>query len=194
MEQRNTTDGDTANGSLQILGDSQGGGTFNTAYGTWDQTFTFSQGMQNAEIEFSYRHFHDGRTEAGEDSSVFYFLDGNYTEVNRAVGVNGNGANIDTGWTTFTISLGDVAAGYSFNLDLGFVHWSGNAANEDAFARFDDFAITGDVTTTSPDVYTAGNTTLDADSGSVNTVNGDAGADTIYGSSGTNVLNGGADA
>ena len=188
---RNTGDGDAANGSLQIYADSTGG-AYSTAYGTWSQTFTFSQDLANAEISFSYRHVHDADTENGEDSSVFYFLDGAYTEVNREAGQNGGGNGVDTGWVTRTVSLGDVTAGSSIDFDLGFVVWDANANNEDSFARFDDFIITGDYT--APDTYTGGNSIVDADDGSINTVNGDAGNDTIYGSSGQNALNGGAGA
>ncbi len=179
---RITNDGDAANGALEVYIDRTG--NFDDSYGIWQSSFTVSQDLTDVEVSFSYRHWHSTDNDNGEDSYAVYGLDGNYNFFNIAYG---SGGETDTGWQTFTVNLGDVTAGTTFNFDLGAYHTGATWTNEDAYVRFDDFIVTG----TGVGGQVAGNSTQDADYYESNVLNGGDGNDTLHGSSGSDILNGG---
>lgn len=181
---RITNDGNLADGALEVEIENSNG-NFSNAFGYFTETITFTQDLQNAELSFFYRHIHANQNDNGEDSSVFYNL-GSTVFISDAFG---SGGAFDSDWTEYTVSLGDVSAGDSIDLILGIIHYGSSRNNEDATARFDDIAVTGD-----PLIYTPGVSTQDADAANANILNGGAGNDTLYGSSGNDTLNGDAGA
>ncbi|MBI1326972.1 MAG: type I secretion C-terminal target domain-containing protein [Alphaproteobacteria bacterium] len=184
---RDTGDGNFANGSLEI--DIQNtNGNFSNAWGYYARTITYTQDMNSAQLDFYYRHIHANQNDNGEDSLVYYTIDGgtNWNLISTALG---SGGATDTGWVQQTVNLGNVTAGNSIDLRFAILHTGSSGNNEDATARFDDVTITGANVTS----QTAGYSTTDADVNEVNIIDGGNGNDTIYGSSGNDILNGGAD-
>ncbi|MCB1532175.1 MAG: type I secretion C-terminal target domain-containing protein [Alphaproteobacteria bacterium] len=193
---RITTDGNTANGALQVYIDGQNNNSFTNASGSWDASVSHTADLTNVQITFSYRHILDSANDSGEDSQVWfefngvtYDASGGNSFVHEHQGANGGGPDDDTGWVTVTIDLPDLTANTTYNLSLGILHTGANRSNEDAEVRFDDITITGDEPATGGPA-----TTNTADIGETNVVNGGDGNDIIYGSSGTDTLNGDAGA
>ena len=191
---RITTDGNTANGSLRVLVDRTG--TYTNASGSWDASVSHTTDLTNVQITLSYRHISQSSNDNGEDSQVWlefngttYDASGGNSFINEHLGVNGGGADDDTGWVTVTIDLPDMTASTAYNLSIGVLQTNGTWTNEDSEVRIDDITITGD----EPSVG-GPPTTNNADIGETNTVNGGSGADLIYGSAGTDTLNGDAGA
>ena len=180
-------DGDAANGSLEV-DIHHTNGSADPGLGYFYDTITFTQSMTNAQLTFSYRHIHANQNDDGENSQVFYDLNGGGIDYFIST-ANGSGGAFDSDWQTVTHNLGSVTAGDSFTLYLGLYHTGANRNNEDATARFDDITITGDVAS-GGGTLTAGYGTADADVNEANIVNGNDGDDTIYGSSGNDTLNG----
>lgn len=185
---RITTDGNNANGSLEIT-ITNNNGNFSNAYGFWSQTINFVQDLENVEISFYYRHNHASQNDNGEDSHVFYDLDGGSITNFISTGL-GSGGALDTGWQLYTISLGSVSSGSSYDLRLGLWHDGSSGNNENAWARFDDVVISGETAGVAGPL-TAGYSITDADVNSSNILYGGDGDDTLYGSSGNDTLNGG---
>lgn len=181
------SDGGAANGSLTV-DIHHSNGSANTGLAYFYDTITFTQTMTNVQLSFAYRHEHANQNDNGEDSYIFYDLNGGSIDY-YIDGAFGSGGAYNSGWQTQTHSLGSVTAGDSFTLYLGLYHTGASGNNEDATAWFDDITITGDVVSGGGSL-TAGYSTVDADAGSANVINGGAGSDTIYGSSGNDTLNG----
>ncbi|NQZ14279.1 MAG: type I secretion C-terminal target domain-containing protein [Alphaproteobacteria bacterium] len=179
-----TTDGDAANGSLEVYVDRTG--THSNSSGTWDSSITPTAATTNAQITFSYRHFHHTRNDTGEDSEVYFEFNG--TVIDTSGGTSflsqalGSAGETDTGWTTVTINLPDLTASTTYNFSIGILHSGSNGNREDAYVRIDDVSITGDQSITAL-------TTMDT--GETNVLNGGGGNDTLYGSAGDDTLNGG---
>jgi Ca2+-binding RTX toxin-like protein len=187
---RITSDGAaTASGALQVYIDGQNNSSFTNASGNWGDSYTATANLTDVQITFSYRHIHSTNNDNGEDSGVWFTLDGTRYDDTGGNGylsiAYGSGGETDTGWVTVTIDLPDLTSGNTYNIAMGITHAGASRANEDAEVRFDDIFMTAGETYGS-----AATATADADENEVNVVNGGNGDDTIYGSSGTDTLNG----
>lgn len=181
-----TTDGNTANGSLEVAIDGLDSTSSTNISGSWD--YALSAGgsdLTNVQISFSFRHWMSSQTDNGDDTYVYLDFDGTYYDqsggnsyVSLLEGHGGTGADDDTGWITVTIDLPDLTAGNVYNLSLGIFQTSENNATETSYVKIDDVTITG---------IAYGDNDLDT----VNTLNGGAGNDTLHGSGGADILNGG---
>lgn len=163
-------DGGAANGSVQVRKDTASAGD---ASGSYDGSVTIgSSNMINGQITFSYRHWHSGHNDAGEDSYVYFSLNG--TIIDTSGGTNplssafGAGGGFNSGWITATIDLGNLDADQTYNFSIGLHHTGGGGNFEDAYVRIDDVLLTAD------EVIPA-NTTI---------LNGQDGLDDLYGAAG----------
>ncbi len=143
-------DGDTANGSLQV-DIVRNGGTFSNASGLYSTEFFSAGSATNTQVIFSYRHTHANQNDNGEDSSVFFVLNGTLYDqfggngfINTALG---SGGATDTGWVTVTLDLPDLTANSLNTISFGLYHTGSNGNNEDARVRFDDITVQAEVTT-----------------------------------------------
>ncbi len=182
-----TTDGNTANGALEILVDRTGNHT--NSSGSWDTTYIATANRSNVQITFSYRHTHNSQNDVGEDSEVWlefngttYDTSGGNSFISQALG---SGGAFDSGWITVTIDLPDLISGNAYNLSMGILHSGSNKNNEDAAVIFDDITLMSSTTS-----GTVSSVTADADVASTDIINAGAGNDTLYGSSATVTLNG----
>ncbi|MEZ5902635.1 MAG: PA14 domain-containing protein [Alphaproteobacteria bacterium] len=183
------SDGNLANGALEVTVDGQNNSAFTNGSGTWDGSYTAGSNLSGVQVSFAFRHTHASANDAGEDSAVYFEFDGTIYDtaggnsfLSQALGSDGA---TDTGWITVTIDLPDLVSGNTYNFSMGILHDGSNRSNEDAEVRFDDFYLIGGTTSGS-----AATAVDDADAAYTNVINGGAGSDTIYGSSGVNTLNG----
>ena len=175
-----TSDGNNANGALEIYFDGGNGGNARTDLsGSYDYTFNLANDTTSVVLDFAYRAAGQN-FDAGELLSVMVDFQGSQSTITTV----GPGT-YDTGWITTTVSLGDLTAG-NYTLKIGGYLTQANRNNEDAVVRIDDVTVTGDVTSAIEEDYDAG-----GGEGTVNYVSGDANNDTIYGSRGTDTLIGG---
>ena len=187
-----TNDGYLANGALRIVVDTQNNNAFTNASGNFSASYTAASNISGVQVSFAYRHILDRDTEAGEDMQVWFEWDGTLYDgsggngwISELFGVDGGGADEDTGWQTVTINLPDMVSGNTYNFEMGLFHPGASRDNEGGEVLFDDFVLTGGSPSGSASGFVA-----DADADSTNIVNAGGGNDTIYGSSGINVLNG----
>lgn len=165
-----TTDGDTANGALQVYVDQTANNkSFSNASGTWGTSVTNGTDyLTDVQITFSYRHVHDAANDAGENSQVWFEFDGATYDAsggNSYISQLVGGGASDTGWIQVTINLPDLAAGATYDLAMGILHLGSNRTDEDAYVMIDDVTLTGSL-------------------GILTTLNGEGGADNLYGSNG----------
>ncbi|MCB9990735.1 MAG: type I secretion C-terminal target domain-containing protein [Rhodospirillales bacterium] len=147
---RNTSDGDTANGSLEVdIG--RNGSTYGGAEGHWTTTLSYAADVTNTQITLSYRHTHANQNDNGEDSHVYVILNGTRYDqfggngyISEAFGIGGA---FNSGWQQITIDLPDLTANTTYTLELGMIHTGSNRNNEDATVRFDDVTVDGTVDT-----------------------------------------------
>lgn len=182
-------DGDAGNGSLEIDITGQNGTTETDVSGTLSVGVNAANQVLNSQITFSYRIDHAGQHEGNEDFSFYFAVDGTQFDTSGGSGpVVTVDDGVDTGWVSVTIDIGTLSAG-AHTLTWEAYKNQHNAGNESSFFRLDDITLSGDEVTGTT-TQSAGNETLDADSGETNILNGGAGADTLYGSSGNDTLNG----
>lgn len=163
------TDGNTANGSLEVYIDGLDNNASTNISGNWNQTFNVTNDVTNVQLTLAYRHWHSTRNDNNEDSQVYIEIDG----VQYGTGGNnfisealGSGGQTDTGWVQVTLNIADLAAG-NHTIAMGILHTAENRSDEDSYVRFDDVSLTGDETSTN-----------------VTVLNGQDGLDNLYGSDG----------
>lgn len=180
-----STDGNTANGSAEIYIDGWNNSSYNNASGTFTYSYTATDDATNVTLDFSYRHYHSNRNDNGEDSYVYFSMNGtNYDQSGGNSYIDaayGSGGTTDTGWQTVTINLPDMTAGSTYDLSFTLYQNRASRKNEDSWMRLDDIALHGDTSVTTATV---------GDAGSVNVLHGDAGNDVLYGSAGADTLYG----
>jgi hypothetical protein len=172
---RSTTDGNTANGSLEIYIDGVSNATSTNISGSWDASITPTDDMVGVQITFAYRHFAQADLDLGDDTEVYIDFNGTIYDdlggnsfISQTLGANGGGANDDTGWVTVTVDLPDLTASTTYSLSIGILQTAENSGNEDSYLRIDDLILDGDV----------------YDTTAITTLNGQDGDDQLYGSTG----------
>lgn len=166
---RDTGDGDTANGSLEVYIDGQNNTASANSSGAWSQTFNLAGAESGVQLNLSYRHWHHASNDNGENSWVYVEVDG----VRYGVGGNdyisealGSGGTTDTGWVQITLDIGTLAAG-NHTITMGIFKNAENGNSEDSYVRFDDLSLTSTEA-----------------AGAVTVLSGQNGLDTLYGSGG----------
>ncbi len=170
---RDTSDGDAANGSLEVYIDGQNSSSSTNMSGAWSQTFNLADAVSGVDLSLSYRHWHADSNDTGEDSRVYVEIDG----VRYGVGVNdyisqalGSGGETDTGWVQIVLDIGNLTAG-NHTLTMGIFQTAENNSNEDSIVRFDDLTLA-----------------YSTPAGAVTTINGETGQDALYGSDGREIF------
>ncbi len=172
---RITTDGDIANGSLEIrLGGVDNTSITNGMASAFFETFNKTSSTSDIILRFSYRHIHGSEFDADENSQAGFQIDGNpFNIVSSFSGNGGGGADDDSGWITVNTNLGNIATGNHNVIFAGFLNQKTQAV-EEATIRFDDIEW------------------IEQESGVTqsftNTIVGGDGLDILYGSSQTDIF------
>ena len=137
---RNTSGG----GILQVELGGIDGADESDISGSFDTTINLATAVTNASLSFNYRLEASAQFEANENFSVLVDVDGTETTVFFESG-NGNGGPIvDTGFITFNLDLGNLAAG-NHDISLGGFLSEKTFADEWTRVSFDNVALSGDV-------------------------------------------------
>jgi len=159
-----------------LLGGVNGADILNGMSGGFSKTFNVSEATTGTEITFTYQLDSANQLDNNEYADVLISIDG------QLFGLNGNDyveritGGGDSGWQTVTIDVGNLSAG-NHEITLGGFLNRKDQSNEDAFIKFSDVKIEGQVAVAADD--------------SDDTIFGDAGDDDLAGGAGNDEINGG---
>ena len=171
-----TSDGNTANGALEITLGGVNGDDISNMSGSWSETFNVAEALTGVTVTFSYRALDSvvdtDPMDSGEDLQLYLDIDGTtysnngnnyFTEV---LGDDA-GTDYDSGWTTVQLTIGALSAG-NHTISLGALFTDKTWASEEYDVRFDDLVVEG----------------YKPDTSILNVLNGQDGQDDLYGNSG----------
>jgi len=181
-----TASGSGTDGRVGVfLGGVNGTDILDGMSGVFSKTLNVSQATTGTEITFTYQLDAASKLDNNEYADVLISIDG------QLYGLNGNDyveritGGGDSGWQTVTIDVGNLSAG-NHEITLGGFLNRKDKSNEDAFIKFSDVKIEGQVAVAADD----SDDTLYGDAGD-DTLSGGAGNDTIEGGTGNDDLDGG---
>ena len=162
--------------------------------GGFSKTFNVSDATTGTQITFTYLLDASNPLDNDEYADVLISIDG------QLFGLNGNDyveritGGGDSGWQTVTIDVGNLSAG-NHEITLGGYLNKKTSSNGDAFIKFSDVKIEGNVAAASDDsddtlFGDAGDDDLSGGAGN-DEINGGTGNDTIDGGTGNDTIDGG---
>ena len=170
---RDTSTGGLGNGALLVTLGGIDDDDHTNMNGAFQEVYNKTSGTTNVYLQVTYRLLHDQNFEGDESVFAFYDIGGTRTNIDSLTGDGNGGPDMDTGFITTVIDLGVLASG-NHTISLGGELDQKTFNDEISFVWFDD------VTWIEQEVST--------NTGTTNTLSGEDGLDTLYGSSETDIF------